>query len=99
MDMDNDKQTRDPREVGDTVTSRIYPSRDIGWAVKQMWNGQAVCRRGWNGRGMHLRIQTPDANSANTLPYVWMKTADGNRVPWLCSQTDLLSTDWEMAEI
>lgn len=68
---------------------------DIGWAVKQMWGGAAVTRKGWNGRNMYLMIQTPDAHSANTLPYVWMKTADGNRVPWLCSQTDLLATDWD----
>jgi hypothetical protein len=29
-----------------------------------------------------------------TLPYIYMKTADGNLVPWLASQTDLLATDW-----
>jgi hypothetical protein len=23
-----------------------------------------------------------------------MKTADGQVVPWLCSQTDLLASDW-----
>lgn len=26
-----------------------------------------------------------------------MKTATGDVVPWLCSQTDLLATDWEVA--
>lgn len=31
-------------------------------------------------------------------PYVFMKTVHGDLVPWLCSQTDLLSTDWEFAE-
>jgi len=27
-----------------------------------------------------------------------MKTAQGHVVPWLCSQTDLLATDWEYAD-
>ena len=69
---------------------------DIGWAVKQMWNGDRVARAGWNGRGMYLSIQRPDRQSKMTLPYVYMKTVQGDLVPWLCSQTDLLATDWEM---
>jgi hypothetical protein len=69
----------------------------IGWAVKQMHNGERVCRSGWNGKGMHVALQTPDDNSKMTLPYVYMMTAQGQLVPWLCSQTDLLATDWELA--
>lgn len=69
----------------------------IGWAIKQMRNGDRVCRAGWNGKGMWLMLQVPDANSKMTLPYVFMKTAQGDLVPWLCSQTDLLATDWEIA--
>lgn len=69
----------------------------IGWAVKNMQNGSRVCRRGWNGKGMHLELQRPDTNSKMTLPYVYMKTAQGDLVPWLCSQTDLLAADWEIA--
>ena len=30
--------------------------------------------------------------------YVAMKTAQGNVVPWLASQTDLLAEDWYIAE-
>jgi hypothetical protein len=69
----------------------------IGWAVKQMHNGDKVRRAGWNGKGMWLELQTPDAHSKMTLPYVYMSTAQGDLVPWLCSQTDLLATDWETA--
>jgi hypothetical protein len=29
-----------------------------------------------------------------TLPYIYMRTADGQNVPWLASQTDMLSEDW-----
>lgn len=71
--------------------------QDIGWAVKQMWNGEKVQRAGWNGRGMWLMIQAPDERSKMSLPYVYMKTADHHLVPWLCSQTDLLATDWQIA--
>lgn len=30
--------------------------------------------------------------------HVDMKTAQGDVVPWLCSQSDLLATDWELAQ-
>jgi hypothetical protein len=66
----------------------------IGWAVKQMQNGSKVARSGWNGKDMYLALQVPDANSKMSLPYVYIKTVDDKLVPWLCSQTDLLATDW-----
>lgn len=69
---------------------------DIGWAVKQMHNSAKVRRAGWNGKGMWLALQVPDAHSKMGLPYVYMKTAPGPLVPWLCSQTDLLAIDWEV---
>jgi hypothetical protein len=47
---------------------------------------------------MWLELQTPDEHSKMTLPYVYMSTAQGDLVPWLCSQTDLLATDWEIVE-
>lgn len=30
--------------------------------------------------------------------HVDMKTVQGSVVPWLCSQSDLLATDWELVE-
>ena len=80
----------------------------IGWAVKQMHNGDKVRRAGWNGKGMWLILVTAHewttragnkhVNDSNQmLPWVGMKTADNKFVPWLCSQTDLLATDWEIA--
>jgi hypothetical protein len=71
--------------------------QEIGWAIKQMHNGGRVRRAGWNGKGMWLALQVPDAHSKMQLPYVYMSTAQGQLVPWLCSQTDLLATDWELA--
>lgn len=69
----------------------------IGWAVKQLQNGAKVRRSGWNGKGMYLELQVPDTHSKMTLPYVYMYTAQQDLVPWLCSQTDLLAADWELA--
>jgi hypothetical protein len=66
-------------------------------ALYLLRQGSKVRRQGWNGKGMWLALQLPDANSKMTLPYIYMKTACGNLVPWLASQTDLLSFDWEEA--
>lgn len=68
----------------------------IGWAVRQLQHGAKVQRAGWNGKNMYLELQIPDKFSKMTLPYVYMKTADDNLVPWLCSQTDLLADDWQL---
>lgn len=70
----------------------------IGEAVKAMRDGKRVARSGWNGKSMYLELQVPDAHSKMTLPYVYMRTAQGDLVPWLCSQTDLLAVDWSVIE-
>lgn len=56
--------------------------------------GHRLSRLGWNGKGMWLELQRPDAYSKMTLPYIYMKTANDNLVPWLASQTDMLAEDW-----
>ena len=68
---------------------------NFGQAIEALKNGQRVTRPGWNGKGMWLALQTPDANSKMTLPYIFMRTADEGFVPWLASQTDVLAEDWE----
>ena len=67
---------------------------EIGGAVTALRNGKRVARTGWNGRDMYLELQVPDIKSKMTLPYVYMRTVQGDLVPWLCSQTDLLASDW-----
>lgn len=69
---------------------------DIGEAIDAMRYDAAVCRAGWNGKGMWLKLQVPDEHSKMGLPYIYMRTVDGKLVPWLASQTDLLATDWEV---
>jgi len=67
---------------------------DFGDAVRSLKRGNRVAREGWNGKGMWLALQVPDEHSKMTLPYIYMKTADDNQVPWLASQTDMLADDW-----
>jgi hypothetical protein len=70
----------------------------FGEMLEQLSNDGASCRRaGWNGKGMWIMLQTPDEHSKMTLPYLYMKTAQGDLVPWLASQTDMLANDWEIA--
>lgn len=78
---------------------------DFGAALRALKAGQAVRRRGWNGKNMWLihvsaaeyklesrRFLHPERQ----LPFIAMKTADSAMVPWLASQTDMLAEDWEV---
>src|SRR5688572_14373721 len=81
-------------------------------ALRYLKAGARVRRAGWNGKGMWLVLIPgstftvtegrpmsagfPVGASVDYLPHVDMKTADGKVVPWLCSQTDMLSEDWEL---
>ena len=71
---------------------------NFGWALDRLKAGMKVARKGWNGKGMWLNLQVPDAHSKMSLPYIYMKTADNHQVPWLASQTDMLAEDWEIVE-
>ena len=74
----------------------------FGLALECLKKGIHVCRAGWNGKGMWLELQRPDAHSKMTLPYVFLnypadaQNTPGARVPWLASQTDMLAEDWKI---
>lgn len=70
---------------------------DFGQALTLLRANQLVRRAGWNGKGMWIALQRPDVHSKMTLPYIFMKTAQDDLVPWLANQTDLLAEDWELA--
>jgi len=77
------------------ITVEVYRS-DFSGTLLALKNGNRVRRSGWNGKGMWIALQVPDANSKMTLPYIYMSTVQGDLVPWLASQTDILATDWEL---
>jgi hypothetical protein len=82
----------------------------FGMAVEALKNGHRVARKGWNGKGMFLYYVSEGVYPAKMpaikgvfpgdnipyVPYIAMKTAQNNVVPWLKSQTDILSDDWEI---
>lgn len=72
-------------------------------ALEELKCGEKVAREGWNGKGIYIKLQKPDEHSKMTLPYIYIVTnglktdnpkAPKGVVPWLASQTDLLSNDW-----
>lgn len=88
--------------------------RDIGWAVQAMRAGNRMRRSGWNGKGVFIFLVLGSTFQVNRAPllgmypagttinyhaHVDMKTATGEIVPWVCSQSDLLATDWEVVEL
>lgn len=79
---------------------------DFGGAVYALKQGKKVARNGWNGKGMWLihivgeavaqaiADRYGDGNAIPVLEAIYMKTATGELVPWLASQTDVLAEDW-----
>ncbi|SEO64365.1 DUF2829 domain-containing protein [Nitrosovibrio sp. Nv6] len=82
---------------------------NFGQALEALKLGQKVSRDGWNGKGMFLFLVPGSIFKVNRPPllgiytegteikyhaHVDMKTAQGDVVPWLCSQTDMLAEDW-----
>jgi hypothetical protein len=82
---------------------------DFGLALQAIKAGKKVARAGWNGKGMFIfvvngskfevsRAPLLGIFPANTIatyrPHIDMKTADGEIVPWVASQSDLLVDDW-----
>jgi hypothetical protein len=67
---------------------------NFGDALYALEHDKKVARTGWNGNNMSLELQVPDTRSKMNLPYIFMNTAQGDRVPWVASQTDVLSKDW-----
>ena len=66
----------------------------FGEALIELKKRKSVSRYGWNGPNQKLTLQEPDENSKMTLPYIYITTVQGDLVPWLASQTDLLKEDW-----
>ena len=77
---------------------------DFGQALHELKAGRKVARKGWNGKGIFIKLQLPDQDSKMTSPYIYIDTtglltnnedAPISLVPWLASQTDMLADDWE----
>lgn len=76
---------------------------NFGEALIAVKDGKKIIRSNWNGKGMWVLLQVPDANSKMTHPYLYIEYPvghvaypNGSRVPWLASQTDILAEDWQI---
>jgi len=98
VDYDDGYTAYSPEMVFETGYRLITTGLDFSRAIRALRAGVKLTREGWNGKGQYVAMQLPDCNSANTLPYIYIITVDGNRVPWLASQTDLLADDWMLVE-
>lgn len=64
-------------------------------ALYRLKTGTRFTRRGWNGTEQYIELQKPDSGSKMTLPYIYIRTVQGDLVPWIASHTDLLAEDWD----
>lgn len=86
---------------------------DFGNAISALKAGHKVARQGWNGKGMFLFLVPgstfivnrkpllgiyPEGTTIDYHAHIDMKTAQGYVVPWLASQSDMLSEDWHVVE-
>lgn len=82
---------------------------NFGQAIEALKESKKVAREGWNSKGMFLYYVPANKYPYTTLigksiadtegnveygAYIAMKTAQGNVVPWVASQTDVLAEDW-----
>lgn len=71
---------------------------DFGMALAGLKAGNKISREGWNGKNMWLNLQVPDEHSKMRRPYIYIKPVDGDFVPWVASQSDLLAEDWFLVD-
>ena len=86
---------------------------NFGKALEKLKEGKKVQRQGWNGKGMFIyhvpkgeykpctAIAEQLVNENGLVEYgayIAIKTVQGNVVPWLASQADMLAEDWQVVE-
>ena len=80
---------------------------DFSIALAHLRNGRKVAREGWNRKGQWVMLTiTPPTTSIEVdgkrfafAPYVQLKNAEGEMVPWQPSQGDMLADDWMIVHI
>lgn len=86
---------------------------NFGQAIEALKDGAKVSRSGWNGKNMFLFLVDgstfevsrpplnriyPEGTVINYHAHIDMRTVDGTIVPWLASQSDMLSEDWGIVD-
>jgi len=101
-----------PKEQFDNAYRQV-DGLSFGLAIEAMKKGFKVARAGWNGKDMFVFLVPgsiftvnrppllgiyPEGTEINYHAHIDMRTADGQIVPWLASQTDMLADDWMIIE-
>lgn len=82
-------------------------------ALQAVKEGKKVERMGWHGKGMFIFLVPGSTFTVNRAPLLGIYPAgtqvnyhahidmrvDGQVVPWLASQTDLLAADWREVHV
>lgn len=87
------------------TTIKLNTNLNFGSAIEALKAGKCVCREGWNGKGMFLLLvmgwSIPEEHThfnmidnCEIVEWIGMKTAQNQFIPWLASQSDMLSEDW-----
>ena len=105
---DGDNLEGDPTELARKAQKKGIRIYTIGIGTKE---GELIQRAGWNGKEMFLFLVDGSRFEVNRAPllgifpegtvidyhaHIDMKTATGEIVPWLASQSDLLADDWQV---
>jgi hypothetical protein len=85
----------------------------FGLAIDFMKDGEAVARKGWNGKGMFVYYVPAASYPAQTVvakehfgetalvpynPYFAIKNVDNTISTWVPSINDCLAEDWEIVD-
>ena len=77
--------------------------------ISGLKEGRRFARAGWNGKGMFIFLVAGSQFTVNREPllsilgegtvidyhgHIDMRTANGQIVPWLATQSDMLDEDW-----
>ena len=67
---------------------------NFSYALDALRAGLVIQRSGWNGKNMYVQLVTADQAGVITRPFLALRTAQGELIPWTVSQDDVLATDW-----
>lgn len=71
----------------------MWPA-NFEWALSRLKQWALMTREWWNWKNQYVWLQVPNPKSKMTHPYLYIKTVQGDVVPWSPSYTDLFSEDW-----
>jgi len=68
---------------------------DFSKALLEMKKGYGLKRPSWVG---YITIQKPDERSKMNRPYIYAVCKDGEVVPAVINNLDIMAEDWEMRD-